>query len=96
MRKQAIVTLTIGSAYAERFEQLCRANGSAYAERHGFDLVVIKEPLDSSERAYEDRGLNYEMRFLSLSRIGSIRDSCASLVAIPASQHRKQACDGTG
>jgi hypothetical protein len=49
--RNAIVTLAIGPVYAERFEQLCRRNWTAYAERHGFDLVVIKQPLDESERA---------------------------------------------
>jgi hypothetical protein len=49
--KQAIVTLAIGADYAERFERHCRANWSAYAKRHGFDLIVITEPLDTSERA---------------------------------------------
>ena len=51
MTKKAIVTLAIGPLYAERFEQLCRKNWTAYASRHGFDLFVIKEPLDASERA---------------------------------------------
>jgi len=49
--KNAIVTLAIGSAYSDRFEQLCRRNWTGYAERHGFDLFVIQEPLDQSERA---------------------------------------------
>jgi hypothetical protein len=49
--KTAIVTLAIGQNYSERFELLCRKNWSAYAERHGFDIVVIKEPLDLSDRA---------------------------------------------
>jgi hypothetical protein len=49
--KNAIATLAVGAAYAERFEQFCRKNWLAYTERHGFDLVVIKEPLDVSERA---------------------------------------------
>src|SRR3977135_1510492 len=48
--KNAIVTLAIGTAYSDRFEQLCRKNWTGYAERHGFDLFVIEEPLDSSER----------------------------------------------
>ena len=51
MTKQAIVTLAIGADYAERFEHHCRANWSAYAKRHGFDLIVITEPLDTSDRA---------------------------------------------
>ena len=49
--KNAIVTLAIGSVYLDRFEQLCRKNWTGYAERHGFDLFVIQEPLDESERA---------------------------------------------
>ena len=49
--KKAIVTLAIGSAYAERFERYCRAGWSAYAARHGYELFVITEPLDTSERA---------------------------------------------
>jgi hypothetical protein len=47
----AIVTLAIGADYAERFERHCRANWTEYARRHGFDLVVVTEPLDTSERA---------------------------------------------
>lgn len=51
MAREAIVTLAIGADYAERFERDCRANWTAYAIRHGFDLIVITDPLDSSERA---------------------------------------------
>jgi len=50
MRK-AIVTLAVGRDYSERFEQHCRKNWMAYAARHGFDVIVLKEPLDVSERA---------------------------------------------
>jgi hypothetical protein len=49
--KTAIVTLAIGEAYRQRFEQLCRRNWAAYAGRHGFDLIVYEQPLDVSERA---------------------------------------------
>ena len=51
MARQAIVTLAIGAEYADRFERHCRENWAAYAHRHGFDLIVIKEPLDTSMRA---------------------------------------------
>ena len=51
MAKQAIVTLAIGADYADRFERYCRTNWTAYARRHGFDLVVITNALDNSERA---------------------------------------------
>jgi hypothetical protein len=51
MTKTALVTLAIGEDYATRFERLCRKNWVAYAERHSFDLVVFKQPLDDSPRA---------------------------------------------
>ena len=51
MAGQAIVTLAIGADYADRFERHCRADWSAYAKRHGFELVVITAPLDTSTRA---------------------------------------------
>lgn len=51
MPGQAIVTLAIGADYAERFERHCRANWTTYTRRHGFELVVITDPLDTSERA---------------------------------------------
>jgi hypothetical protein len=51
VNKKAIVTLAVGAEYAARFEALCRPNWAAYAERHGYDLVVITKPLDNSARA---------------------------------------------
>jgi hypothetical protein len=51
MSKNALVTLAVGSDYSERFEQLCRRNWTAYAERFGLDIVVFKDALDTSERA---------------------------------------------
>ena len=51
MQRCAIVTLAVGKEYSDRFEALCRKGWEAYAHRHGFDLVVFKEPLDTSDRA---------------------------------------------
>jgi hypothetical protein len=51
MSKNALVTLAVGPDYSERFERLCRRNWTAYAERHGLDIVVFKDALDTSERA---------------------------------------------
>ena len=51
MNKNAIVTLAVGGDYAARFEAFCRPNWTAYAARHGYDVVVITEPLDTSPRA---------------------------------------------
>ena len=51
MSDRAIVTLTVGDEWTDRWRRLCEANWSAYAERHGYDLIRIDEPLDSSDRA---------------------------------------------
>jgi hypothetical protein len=51
MMKNALVTLAVGRDYDERFERLCRPNWTAYAERHGLDLLVFKHSLDESTRA---------------------------------------------
>lgn len=47
MRK-ALVTLVIGKKYENNFRSYCKDIWSAYAEQHGFDLIVIKDPLDDS------------------------------------------------
>jgi len=51
MPKKALVTLALGQHYVSMFNTLCRSNWSAYADRHGYDLIVIDAPLDRSERA---------------------------------------------
>src|SRR5262245_45660812 len=51
MNRAALVTLAIGADYDRRCEQLCRPNWMAYAQRHGFDLIVFKQPLDDTARA---------------------------------------------
>ena len=48
---KAIVTLAIGKRYVDMFDDLCRKEWQKYCEKYGFDLIVIKEPLDRSERA---------------------------------------------
>jgi hypothetical protein len=51
MNESAIVTLAIGEPYFSNWNTYCAANWRAYAERHGFDLIVLTEPLDLSPRA---------------------------------------------
>lgn len=48
---KALVSLVLGNRYRERFQQQCYASWKAYADRHGFDLLVFTEPLDISPRA---------------------------------------------
>ncbi len=47
---KAMVTLAVGKSYADQWERLCRVNWQRYADRHGYDLICFKEPLDGSER----------------------------------------------
>jgi hypothetical protein len=49
--RTAIVTLAIGDQFGERWHRLCEENWQRYADRHGYDLICIEEPLDASERA---------------------------------------------
>jgi len=48
---KAIVTLAIGRRYQKNWEWLCRSNWQKYADKHGYDLLCIDQPLDRSERA---------------------------------------------
>lgn len=45
---KAIVTLLIGNKFIKRWEKLCKKNWEAYAQKHGYDLICIDMPLDSS------------------------------------------------
>jgi hypothetical protein len=49
--KTAIVTIAIGDAYSARWQAHCKRGWSRYAERHGFELLVIDTPLDQTPRA---------------------------------------------
>jgi hypothetical protein len=48
---RALVTLVVGRDYERDFERYCRNNWRAYAERHGYDLIIFDSPLDTSSRA---------------------------------------------
>lgn len=48
--RQAIVTVLVGETYVETWQVLCQPNWQAYADRHGFDLIVIAHLPDMSER----------------------------------------------
>lgn len=48
---KAIVTLAVGRKYLENWQQLCQNNWQKYAEKHGYDLICLDQPLDTSTRA---------------------------------------------
>jgi hypothetical protein len=43
--------LAIGDPYRSQWEELCRSNWTEYANKHGYDLLCLDKPLDSSARA---------------------------------------------
>jgi hypothetical protein len=49
--KKAIVTLAVGSKYQRNFDVNCRGNWEVYCKKFGYELIVISEQLDASERA---------------------------------------------
>lgn len=48
---KAIVTLAVGPGFAERWHAVCEPLWQRYCDRHGYDLICIEEPLDTSARA---------------------------------------------
>ncbi len=48
--KKAIVTLAVGEKYETLWRDYSEAGWRAYAARHGYDLIVLPELLDRSER----------------------------------------------
>ncbi|MCL1466806.1 tetratricopeptide repeat protein [Argonema galeatum] len=50
-QSKAIVTLAIGEKYLHHWKTFAENNWQKYADKHGYDLICIDTPLDSSERA---------------------------------------------
>ncbi len=59
MGKSAIVTMVVGDRYRESWRRFCLPNWTGYARRHGFDVCVIEQPIDSSDTA-RGRGLSWQ------------------------------------
>jgi len=51
--KTAIVTLAIGDKYGRMFRKWFLPGWKQYAARHGIDILVIDEPIDTSTRAQQ-------------------------------------------
>lgn len=49
--QKAIVTIVIGEKHAGSWKKYCQAHWQAYADKYGYDLICLEEPLDSSSRA---------------------------------------------
>lgn len=48
---RALVTMAVGDRYLCCWQQVARPTWTAYADRHGIDIVVIRAPVDASARA---------------------------------------------
>jgi hypothetical protein len=51
--RKAIVTLTIGAKYENMFNVYCRSNWKKYCDKYDYDLIVINESLDNTQRSKE-------------------------------------------
>ena len=43
--------MAIGDVYLRRWRDMCELGWRAYAERHGYELIVVDQPIDTSPRA---------------------------------------------
>src|SRR5262245_28169353 len=43
--------MALGDGFHDTWKRLCEPNWRLYAERHGFDLICLDRPLDTSTRA---------------------------------------------
>ena len=48
--KKAIVTLTIGKKYENLFNTYCKNSWEKYCDKFDYDLIVINQNLDDSEK----------------------------------------------
>jgi hypothetical protein len=46
-----MITIVIGGSYLDRWKAYCECGWRRYADKHGFDLIVIDKPLDQTPRA---------------------------------------------
>lgn len=51
MNNKAIVTLTLGGRHQYAWKHYCESTWRAYAERFGYDILLLEKPLDVTERA---------------------------------------------
>jgi hypothetical protein len=69
MRK-AIVTLAVGEKFEQLFNEYCRNSWQQYCDKFGFELIVINDTLDKSDRAGK-RSLSWQ-KLLILSQSWSM------------------------
>jgi len=50
--QNAIVTICIGEEYFRTWEAMCRKGWQRYCDTYGFDLIVVTDHLDDSERGH--------------------------------------------
>lgn len=66
MNEAAIVTLAVGEPYHLSWREFCEADWRAYASKHGFDVIVLTDPIDSSPRG-KARSISWQ-KCLALSQ----------------------------
>lgn len=59
MGKSAIVTMVVGDRFRELWSRFCAPSWQVYAQRNGFDLLVIDRPLDTRDIATR-RGFSWQ------------------------------------
>lgn len=58
-KEKCIVTILIGEKYQKRWRDYYRKSWEKYAEKHGYDIIVIDDYLDKSEKG-KSRSLHWQ------------------------------------
>ncbi len=62
-KTKAIVTITIGKEHTELFERYCMPTWKPYADKHGYDIIVIREPV-KPELVTETKSIHWQKCFV--------------------------------
>lgn len=63
MNNKAIFTIVFGERYVQNWEKYCKPGWTKYAEKHGYDLVVVDGPI-RKEHDFKFRPIHWQKLFV--------------------------------
>lgn len=72
LHDRAIVTLAIGDGYVANFMRYTRDNWERYCRKHGYDLILLTQPIDPNHAANPEKSIHWQK--LLIGMIPQLRD----------------------